>query len=266
MPPAPSPPAATPPANAPPALPSPAAPTNAPPAPAAPPAPPTPTAPPTSAAAPIATDGPRETIVTMRVFPLVLILVAGCGGSKNAATDAKADRADGGGNKDTSTRGDVVDAPIDRGQADTAPADAAADGTSESARRDSAAPDATPDSPAADTRPPDPCASNNPLTTVGCNGEPKGPAPANTLGGPCSPGDGGAASGTCLDKSHFCVYGLCAPLCQRTAQTEVSTGGCPGGSRCWDTGLLTFCFPDCRGPADCTPGLCDSARGLCRGP
>jgi hypothetical protein len=233
---------------------------------------------------------------------LVLALAGGCGGkSKSSPMDARGDRADGGGGTDGDGGGgdvaapaDVADTAMDIAQSDGSPVDAVDVAGSDAAAPDSAGPDAAtpdavtpdrasdaapPDAPGPDaapdgagsdgggteTRPPDPCASNNPLTTVGCNGEPPGPAPANTLGGRCSPTDGGAASGTCTNASHFCVEGICAPLCEPAA-TEVSTGGCPAGSRCWNTGLLSFCFVDCRAAADCATNRCDSVRGLCRGP
>jgi hypothetical protein len=224
----------------------------------------------------------------MRVLATIglgLVLIVGCGGKARNPMDAQADRADGGGGIDTNLGSRAVDTASDPPQgdvpradatdaagSDTATPDSAPDLTSsDSIPSDSARPEATADAGAdggaADGRPADPCASNNPLTTVGCNGEPKGPAPANTLGGLCSPGDAGAASGTCSSTSHFCVYHVCALLCEPTASTEVSTGGCSAGSRCWDTGLIPFCFPDCRGQADCPNGLvCDSARGLCRAP
>jgi hypothetical protein len=220
---------------------------------------------------------------------LAVLLAAGCGKKLHSIP-----RVDSGGMSDTNTqtdardanndpppgdtpRPDATDAPgpdavMPDAATDTAPpdsvtsdADAPDAVTSDSAAPDAAA-DAGSDRGGMEARPPDPCASNNPLTTVGCNGEPRGPAPANTFGGECSPTDAGAAAGTCADPRHFCVYDRCAPPCAPTASTEVSTGGCPTGSRCWNTGLLTFCFADCRGPADCAGGLCDSARGLCRGP
>jgi hypothetical protein len=172
--------------------------------------------------------------------------------------------------------GEAGDAPVDSAATDLltfdtgAPEVPVADGSGGDAPGpDAAQPDAGTDGDRRDSgeaRPPDPCATDQPLTTVGCNGEPAGPAAANTFGGRCTTTTGGSAAGTCANTSHFCAEDQCVPLCTATAATEVSTGGCPAGSRCWDTGILTFCYPDCRGPADCATGRCDSARGLCRGP
>jgi hypothetical protein len=122
-----------------------------------------------------------------------------------------------------------------------------------------------PDSPGLDAdvpeaRPTDPCATHAPATTVGCNGAPRALAPANTMGGACTVGD--QAHGSCADTSLFCVYDTCAPLCSPTDSTRVSTGGCPDGFRCWDEGILTFCFPDCDDDGDCATGNC-TAAGRC---
>lgn len=171
----------------------------------------------------------------------------------------------------------AVDGPTEAAVADALPADLAQIDAASGDRRET---DAPPDAPTdqaggeaglgsdggADSRPPDPCATNQPLSTVGCNGEPRGPSAANTFGGRCTTTAGGPAAGTCLDPTHFCAEDQCVRLCTATASTEVSTGGCPPGARCWNSGLLTFCYPDCRTGADCATGRCDSARGICRGP
>jgi hypothetical protein len=232
----------------------------------------------------------------LTVIGIGVVLTAGCGDRSNSGPrDAGADRADGDAATDTAARPDAADAPADHPPADATAADASEGGlpdapldtatadtatadtatadtaTGDTASADSARSDATDatDAPGeggnADARPPDPCASNSPLSTVGCNGEPPGPAAPNTFGGLCSYSDASAA-GSCINPNHLCVEGMCAPLCEPTRTTEVSTGGCPPGSRCWNTGLLAFCFPDCRAAADCASARCDSGRDLCRGP
>jgi hypothetical protein len=116
----------------------------------------------------------------------------------------------------------------------------------------------------------DPCAADEePRSTVGCNGGILGAARApNSFGGLCTPSADPATdpSGSCTDANAVCWggggEGICVTLCEPSAGTYVSTGGCPTGSRCFDLVEAGLCFPDCNTGADCASGRCDG-EGSC---
>jgi hypothetical protein len=209
----------------------------------------------------------------------VLLEAPGCGGSmdadRGAATDSGSTPDSGlaahDGALDTNDRepksdGAATDATLDSaaldaGALDSSSTDASAidAGALDADAVDAAVPDAQePEAAAPDSGPRDPCASDDPASTLGCNGPPPGAAPANSMGGTCSPAE--QAYGTCQDTTLFCAYRQCAALCSPTESTTVSTGGCPSGFRCWDEGLLFFCFPDCDDDSDCGAGSCTSGK------
>jgi len=54
----------------------------------------------------------------------------------------------------------------------------------------------------------------------------------------------------------------CVAVCPM-ADTYVSTGGCPTGSRCFTFSDIAICFRDCNSASDCFPGeMCDG-EGSC---
>jgi hypothetical protein len=194
---------------------------------------------------------------------LVGLVLAACG------DDSAQAQADG-----SPPRADAPGPPPDGGAAADAPDPDAAPDPADGSLIDGSAADASPplpDGPVPDAAGPDavsidalvdPCASDEPATTVGCNGPPPGPASENTIGGVCtSPTPEGTCPGG-ADPTLFCVYGLCAPLCDSVPTTQVATGGCPTGFRCWNEVLLAFCYPDCLGDGDCGSGTC-SPGGRC---
>jgi hypothetical protein len=111
----------------------------------------------------------------------------------------------------------------------------------------------------------DPCAAAQPdaLATVGCNGAPPGPGAARDgYGGRCDYVDRGSP-GSCTEPGAQCAGGPGEGICIRPctpADTFVSTGGCPAGSRCFTLDFamgLAFCWPDCESAADCATDGCD---------
>ena len=203
----------------------------------------------------------------------VLLEVAGCGGSTDAERvaamdsgttgdarlapqDAALDASEPEPESDAAADANVDSATLDAGVLDASPTDAS---PTDTGAVDAATPDADePEAAAPDSGQRDPCASNDPASTLGCNGPRPGAAPANSPGGTCSPAE--QAYGTCEDTTLFCAYQQCAALCSPPASTIVSTGGCPSGFRCWDEGLLSFCFPDCDEDSDCGAGSCTSGK------
>ena len=127
-----------------------------------------------------------------------------------------------------------------------------------------------PDAGARDAGATDDCAADDtdPAGTVGCNGGFISAAPmANAPFGTCTP-DEANPSGTCADATSFCLpgadpmVGVCVPTCE-LADTYVSTGGCPLGSRCFNLGEGGVCFRDCDDTHACPAGeMCD-AEGSC---
>ncbi|MBA3461607.1 MAG: hypothetical protein H0T46_16715 [Deltaproteobacteria bacterium] len=122
----------------------------------------------------------------------------------------------------------------------------------------------------------DPCSADqaSAASTVGCNG----PAPGNSIarnefGGACTPDPAQLPNepprqGSCRVSLDRCVggsqqlAGICLRQCE-AADTYVSRGSCPLGSRCF-TGIPkgnNFCRPDCTMDSQCTTAKCDAEGG-----
>lgn len=110
-----------------------------------------------------------------------------------------------------------------------------------------------------DAAPPDPCRTFTPAETVGCNGEPTGPAEAGEFGGRCV-FDDDCAEGRCIIGRDD-PYGICYLDCEEDAGGAITTSTCPAGSRCWPLGG-GLCLPDCREASDCASEVCISGCDL----
>jgi len=124
---------------------------------------------------------------------------------------------------------------------------------------------------------PDPCvaSADDAVSTVGCNGGLYGTRRmTDAIDGPCDPtGDGSAGAGSCTvaaGSMPVCVpdatdptMGTCSALCP-VADTHVSKGGCPAGSRCIKgSGDVSICLRDCHMDTDCFEGETCNAEGSC---
>jgi len=161
-----------------------------------------------------------------------------------------------------------------------------ASGETDSGTVDSGATDAGPDATTADAQPDadasfscddvtDVCCTEGApaADTALCNGAAIGSTVANhAFGGRCNPSPT-EPRGSCMSADALCYVveatdatGLCYQTCDSPAPAFTSTGGCPSGSRCFDTIVegTGVCVPDCQMHSDCVAQKCDD-NGSCIG-
>jgi len=123
----------------------------------------------------------------------------------------------------------------------------------------------------AGTPPTDECAADdtNAVDTVGCNGGfVSGDGTPNETFGACMPGADMNPAGSCTDPNGVCLAatgspsGECTVFCEQ-ADTYVSTGTCPSGSRCFTFTDYALCFRDCDATHECRAGFRCDDEGSC---